>query len=70
MIIKRTAIGYGAITITDPWSYEFGIFADTVHSADLPTHSQLLGPDGSNIQYETRQAIGFDLSVKRNRSAL
>lgn len=69
MIIKRTAIGYGAITINDPWTYEFGIFADTVHSADLPTHSQLLGPDGRNIQYEPRQAIGFDLSIKKHRSA-
>jgi hypothetical protein len=70
MIIKRTSIVYGAITINDPWTCEFGIFADTVHSADLPTHSKLLGPDGSNLQYEPRQAIGFDLSVKMNRSAL
>jgi hypothetical protein len=69
MIIKRTAIGYGSITINDPWGYECGIFADTVHSAELPTHSKLIGPDGKNLQYAPRQAIGFDLSVNNKRSA-
>lgn len=55
-----------AVTIHDNWNGESGMFADQMHESDKPTHSQLLGPDGKRLAYET-QRLGFDLRPQAAR---
>lgn len=40
-------------------------FADTIHVEDYPTHSPVLGPNGSPLQYAPKQPLGFDLRIKK-----
>ena len=60
-------ITHAAIYIHDPYGWGGGYFADTVHEADKPATSILLGPDGQPVP-SARQAIGFDLRPKKERN--
>lgn len=51
----------GSREIYDPWSGGSGIFTDEIHETEMPSHSQLLGPDGRPLRYKLRKPIGFDL---------
>lgn len=53
-----------ATPISDPWEGTTNHFADQVHEADRPNHSQLLGPDGNPLPYAPRPPMGFDLRAK------
>lgn len=35
-------------------------YGDVVYVGEYPTHSQVLGPDGSALEYEPRPRVGFD----------
>jgi len=60
----------GAVWVSDPFGWGVqGVFADTVHSDEPQTHSQLLGPDGVPLKYEPQPRLGFDLSPKNKRGA-
>ncbi len=66
MKIKRTELAdRSSVQIFDPWSEGGAVFADTVHVATFPTHSPVLGPDGSHLEYEPRVSVGFDLGAKK-----
>lgn len=62
--IPRTRLGYQprALAWTE-WGGHHPV-ADTVEVGDYPTHSPVLGPDGSPLEYEPRQPVGFDLRPK------
>lgn len=61
--IPRTPRGF--TVISDPWGPDTAPVPDTVHCADYPTHSPVLGPDGNPLKYEPRPPAGFDLRPKR-----
>ena len=69
MRIKRTTAANqpkGAVWINDAWGNDPAQgFADVVHEGDYPTHSPLLGPDGSHLQYEAREPMGFQLRSRK-----
>ena len=64
-IIKRTPASYrpkAAAWVLDAYGWGTGSpYADTVHMDELPTHSPVLGPDGSPLKYEPPQPVGFCL---------
>lgn len=68
MKIKRTDFANRAVrcavTVYDPWHGHSALMPDVVHESDYPTHSRVLGPDGSALEYEPRPPMGFDLRRK------
>lgn len=59
---KRDTI---SLPISDPWDGTTIHFANQVHESDRPTCSQLLGPDGTPLQYAPNPPLGFDLRPTR-----
>jgi len=62
--MKTTSVAW----VSDPWGYnEQYAFSDTVYEPESTTsHSRLLGPNGKPLKYETKNPIGFDLSIRNN----
>lgn len=54
-----------AIPLIDPWDGQTHNGAENVYEPDLPTHSQLLGPDGNPLPYAPKPRLGFDLTPKQ-----
>jgi hypothetical protein len=69
VIIKRTERANQPRAIEwvhDPYGWQSGApYAGQAVCNEYPTHSNLLGPNGSPLQYEPRDPVGFDLRRKR-----
>ena len=68
MKIKRTNFANQPRAIEwvhDPYGWDAGQpYAGQAVVGEYPTHSPVLGPDGTPLQYEARCPVGFDLQPK------
>lgn len=50
--------------LQDPYSYEYGTYATTVHETEYSDALSILGPNGQPLKRRPRTPLGFDLSPR------